>query len=259
MKPPPANQPAIEVFELTKIYGRGNTEVVAMKDVTVQVARGEVIALLGPSGAGKSTLLTAMGLINPPTSGRVVIGGVPVLDGPQPLVNLRAFRRHHLGFVFQKANLIPFLNAVQNVQIALEINGASSRQARHRALELLDYLGVADRAGNLPDALSGGQQQRVAVARALANQPDLLLADEPTAALDSHRGRQVMELFRKVAHERGTGVIVVTHDQRALDVFDRTLEMEDGLLKPGHEDGDVRRAKAAEASRSAKGSSGPAV
>lgn len=231
MNPPSASTPAIEVFDLTKIYGSGNTEVVAMKDVNLRVAKGEVIALLGPSGAGKSTLLTAIGLINPPTSGRVIIGGVRVLDGPQPLVNLRAFRRQHLGFVFQKANLIPFLNAIQNVQVALEINDVPARQARHRALELLDYLGVADRATNLPDALSGGQQQRVAVARALANRPSLILADEPTAALDSHRGRQVMELFRKVAHERGAGVIVVTHDHRALEVFDRTLEMEDGRLR----------------------------
>lgn len=223
--------PAIEVFDLTKVYGSGNTEVVAMRNATLRVERGEVIALLGPSGAGKSTLLTAMGLINPPTSGRVVIGGVPVLNGAQSLVDLRSFRRHHLGFVFQKANLIPFLSAVQNVQIALQINDAPARRARVRAMELLDYLGVADRAQNLPDALSGGQQQRVAVARALANNPDLILADEPTAALDSHRGRQVMELFAKVARERGAGVIVVTHDQRALDVFDRTVEMEDGELK----------------------------
>lgn len=236
MNSPSTNTPAIEVFDLTKIYGSGNTEVVAMKDVNLRVSKGEVIALLGPSGAGKSTLLTAMGLINPPTSGRIVIGGVPVLDGPQPLVNLRAFRRHHLGFVFQKANLIPFLNAVQNVQVALEINDVPPRSARKRALELLDYLGVADRANNLPDALSGGQQQRVAVARALANQPSLILADEPTAALDSHRGRQVMELFRKVAHERGSAVIVVTHDHRSLDVFDRTYEMEDGELRPSAED-----------------------
>lgn len=233
MNPTPDNSTAIEVFGLTKVYGRGNTEVVAMKDVSLRVAKGEVIALLGPSGAGKSTLLAAIGLINPPTSGRIVIGDVPVLDGPQPLVNLRAFRRQHLGFVFQKANLIPFLNAVQNVQIALEINDTPPRQARRRALELLDYLGVADRANNLPAALSGGQQQRVAVARALANQPGIILADEPTAALDSHRGRQVMELFRKVAHERGAGVIVVTHDHRSLDVFDRSLEMEDGrILNP---------------------------
>lgn len=225
---------AVEAIGLTKIYGSGNTEVVAMKDVNLRVAKGEVIALLGPSGAGKSTLLTAIGLINPPTSGRIVIGGVSVLEGPQPLVSLRAFRRQHLGFVFQKANLIPFLNAVQNVQVALEINDVPGRPARRRAMQLLDYLGVADRANNLPDALSGGQQQRVAVARALANQPSLILADEPTAALDSHRGRQVMELFRKVAHERGSGVIVVTHDHRSLDVFDRTYEMEDGELRSAH-------------------------
>ncbi len=230
---PAAATPAIEALNLTKVYGFGNTEVVAMKDVTLTVARGEVVALLGPSGAGKSTLLTAIGLINPPTSGRIVIGGTPVMEADRALVDLRAFRRQHLGFVFQKANLIPFLNATENVQVAMEINDVSPRAARLRALELLDYLGVADRANNLPDALSGGQQQRVAVARALANQPSLILADEPTAALDSHRGRQVMELFRKVAHERGAAVLVVTHDHRSLDVFDRTCEMEDGQLRSG--------------------------
>ena len=155
--------PAIEAFNLTKVYGSGNTEVVAMRDV-------------------------------------------------------------------------PFLNAVENVQIAMEINDVAPGTARKRALELLDYLGVADRANNLPDALSGGQQQRVAVARALANHPSLLLADEPTAALDSQRGRQVMELFRTVAHDRGAAVLVVTHDQRALDVFDRHFEMEDGLLRVGTDD-----------------------
>lgn len=222
--------PAIEASNLTKVYGSGHTEVVAMKDVSLRVARGEVVALLGPSGAGKSTLLTAIGLINPPSAGRIVINGVHVFEADRAQVDLRVFRRKHLGFVFQKANLIPFLSAVENVQIALEVNDVVPRQARQRALELLDYLGVADRAGNLPDALSGGEQQRVAVARALANQPSLVLADEPTAALDSQRGRQVMELFRKVAHEQGTGVLVVTHDHRALDVFDRTVEMEDGRL-----------------------------
>lgn len=227
----PAKERAIEVFDLTKIYGTGNTEVVAMKNVSLRVDAGEVIALLGPSGAGKSTLLTAMGLINPPTSGRIVIRNDDVMNGSQALVDLRVFRRKFLGFVFQKANLIPFLTALQNVQVAVEINDVPSRRARARAMELLDYLGIADRAGNLPEQLSGGQQQRVAVARALANQPSLILADEPTAALDSHRGRQVMELFSKVAHEQGSGVIVVTHDHRALDVFDRTYEMEDGKLR----------------------------
>jgi len=225
-----ADTPSVEVQSLTKIYGRGNTEVVAMIDVSFQVQRGEVVALLGPSGAGKSTLLTAIGLINPPTSGKITISGCPVMNGPNPLVDICAFRRKYLGFAFQKANLIPFLSALENVQVAMEINDVPSRKAHKRALELLDYLGVADRAHNLPSMLSGGQQQRVAVARALANNPSLILADEPTAALDSHQGRQVMELFRKVAHEQNTGAIVVTHDHRALDVFDRIFTMEDGVL-----------------------------
>lgn len=230
MNSAPRDTPAVVAEQLTKVYGSGNTEVVAMKDVSLSVSRGEVVALLGPSGAGKSTLLTAIGLINPPTSGRISMGGELIMEADQPRVDLRTFRRRHLGFVFQKANLIPFLSALENVQVALEINDVPSRSARKRALELLDYLGVSDRARNLPDALSGGQQQRVAVARALANEPSLILADEPTAALDSHRGRQVMELFAKVAHERGSAVIVVTHDHRSLDVFDTTYEMEDGRL-----------------------------
>lgn len=222
---------AIETKKITKIYGSSNTEVVAMKDASMQVRRGEVVALLGPSGSGKSTFLTAVGLINPPTSGLVYIGGQLTLDGPEAQTNLRTFRRQNIGFVFQKSNLIPFLSAIENVQIALELNGETSRAARKRAMELLDYLGVADRADNLPSMLSGGQQQRVAVARALANRPNVILADEPTAALDSHRGRQVMELFSQVAHEQGAGVIVVTHDQRSLDVFDTIYEMEDGLMR----------------------------
>ena len=232
MKPPPqAITPAVEVTHLRKVYGSGHTEVIAIRDATLQVARGEIVGMLGPSGAGKSTLLSAMALINPPTSGQISIGGTPVLDGPRALVDLRAFRRHHLGFVFQKANLIPFLTALENVRIALEINDVPPRRARARAQELLDQLGVGPRANNLPDALSGGEQQRVAVARALANEPSLILADEPTAALDSERGRQVMELFARIAHEHHAGVIVVTHDHRTLDVFDRTLDVEDGLIQ----------------------------
>ncbi len=201
-----------------------------MRNASLAVRRGEVIALLGPSGSGKSTFLTAVGLINPPTSGQILIGGVLVLDGPSSLVNVRSFRRQHIGFIFQKSNLIPFLSARENVQVALELNGASPRYARRRAAELLEELGVGDRAENRPSMLSGGQQQRVAVARALANDPSVILADEPTAALDSQRGRQVMELFRAVAHEHGAGVIVVTHDHRTLEVFDTIYEMEDGAI-----------------------------
>jgi len=221
---------AIETRGLTKIYGSGHTEVVAMRDASVNIRRGQIVALLGPSGAGKSTFLTAVGLINPPTTGQILIGGVPVLDGPVPLVNLRRFRRKHIGYVFQKSNLIPFLSARENVQVALELNGSSPCPARRRALELLEELGVAPRADNSPAMLSGGEQQRVAIARALANQPSVILADEPTAALDSHRGRQVMELFRDVAHQHGAGVIVVTHDHRTLEVFDTIFKMEDGAI-----------------------------
>jgi len=221
---------AIETRNLTKIYGSGNTEVVAMRDASVSVKRGEIIALLGPSGSGKSTFLTAVGLINAPTSGQILINGQLVMDGPVPKVNLRSYRRQHIGFVFQKSNLIPFLSAIENVQIAMELNGLSARQARRRAAQLLDELGVGDRLDHSTAMLSGGQQQRVAVARALANHPSVILADEPTAALDSHRGKQVMELFRNVAREHGAGVIVVTHDHRTLEVFDTTYEMEDGLI-----------------------------
>ncbi|MDI1311775.1 ABC transporter ATP-binding protein [Prosthecobacter sp.] len=223
--------PAIEVSHLRKVYGRGHTEVVAIRDATLQIARGEIVGMLGPSGSGKSTILTAMALINPPTAGQITISGKPVMDGPRALVDARAFRRRHLGFVFQKPNLIPFLTALENVQIALEVNDIAPREARKRALELLDYLGVSPRANNLPDALSGGEQQRVAIARALANNPSLILADEPTAALDSKLGRQVMELFAKVAHERHAGVLVVTHDLRTLDIFDRILDVEDGAIQ----------------------------
>ena len=227
---PPAN--ALEAESLTKIYGSGHTEVVAVLDVSLKIARGEVVALLGPSGAGKSTLLTLLGLIRPPNKGRIVIDGTVVFENNQDKVNVRCFRRETLGFVFQKTNLIPFLTAAENVRLAMEINDQPAKVSRKRAMELLEYLGVAERAEHLPSKLSGGEQQRVAVARALANSPSLILADEPTAALDSVRGRQVMELFRKVAHEHNAGVIVVTHDHRALDVFDRTLEMEDGKLLP---------------------------
>ncbi len=228
---PRNSQAVLEAADLTMVFGSGHTEVIAVRNATMEVASGEIVALLGPSGAGKSTLLTLLGLIRPPTTGRIAIGGTIVFDNHRAQVNVRSFRRQHLGFVFQKANLIPFLTAAENVRLAMEINDQPSRIARRRASELLDYLGVGERADHLPSKLSGGEQQRVAVARALANRPSLILADEPTAALDSVRGRQVMELFAKVAHEQNAGVIVVTHDQRALDVFDRTLEMEDGMLR----------------------------
>ncbi len=233
---------AVQAESLTKVYGSGNAEVRAMSDVSFCLSGGEVVALLGPSGSGKSTLLTILGLINFPTSGRLFLGKELITDGPNPKVNLRTYRRKFVGYVLQKTNLIPFLTAVENVQLALEINDISSRIARRRAMELLESLDVAHRSGNLPHMLSGGEQQRVAIARALANKPKIVLADEPTAALDSVRGRQVMELFQTVAHGYGSTVMVATHDHRSLDVFDRVLEMEDGRLlspKQTHEDSHI--------------------
>ena len=223
--------PAIQVASLTKVYGSGHTEVVACREATLTVRHGELAALLGPSGGGKTTLLTAIALINPPTSGQIYIDGRLVMDGPYATVNVRTFRRQHIGYVFQSANLIPFLSARENVQIAMELDGLSPRVARKRTLELLEYLGVGERTDSYTATLSGGEQQRVAVARALANEPSVILADEPTAALDSQRGRQVIDLFRKVTHERSAGILVVTHDHRMLDLFDTIYEMEDGQVR----------------------------
>ena len=221
---------ALLAENLCKRYGRGDTAVTALDNVTISLETGEVVALLGPSGAGKSTLLTALGLIRPPDSGRIVIDGKAVFDNGYR-TDIRAFRRANLGFVFQKANLLPFLTARENVQLPMELNDVSSGKSRRRAMELLAQFGMEDRQGFRPSELSGGQQQRVAIARALANSPKLLFADEPTAALDSVMGRKVMEMMKRVAHDFQTSVLVVTHDTRALDVFDRILHMEDGRIR----------------------------
>jgi len=221
----------IETQGLTKVYGSGHTEVVAMREANVRVEAGQCVALIGPSGSGKSTFLTAVGLINLPTSGRIFIAGRLVVDGLHASIDSRSFRRRHIGYVTQKANLIGFLRARENVELPMHLNGAASKMARRRADELLDYLGVGARSDGYPPELSGGEQQRVAIARALANEPSVVLADEPTGALDGKLGRQVVELFRKVAHEHGAAVIVVTHDHRTLDVFDAIYEMEDGVIR----------------------------
>lgn len=221
---------AIEVRQLSKVYGSGRTEVNALRQASLQVPKGKVVGLLGPSGSGKSTLLTIIGLVITPTSGQVLINGQLVVDGSHAKTDLRSYRRRHIGFVFQKANLIPFLSAIENVQVALELNGVGAGRARRRATELLKNFGVIERSHDMPSRLSGGEQQRVAIARALANDPEVLLGDEPTAALDSERAKQVLELFATIAHEKQAGVIVVTHDHRFLEVFDMIYEMEDGVL-----------------------------
>jgi putative ABC transport system ATP-binding protein len=193
----------VSIENLTKVYGRGQTAVTALSDANLAVHRGELVAILGPSGSGKTTLLVTIAGIVEPTAGRVSIDGTHVFDNGWQVRDLRKFRRRHLGFIFQSHNLIPFLTALENVVLALDINRVPATQAQATARELLDYLGVADRADHLPEELSGGQQQRVAIARALANSPPVILADEPTAALDTERGKSVMGLFRKIAREKG--------------------------------------------------------
>ena len=221
---------AVRAIGISKSFGEGATAVRALRDVSLSLWTGTVVALLGPSGSGKSTLVKALGLVVPPDSGTILFDGRPVVENGRVLADVQALRRNRLGFVFQRANLVSFLTARRNVEIACEIGG--NPDPARRAHELLDYLGVLSRADAFPEHLSGGEQQRVAIARALANRPALLLADEPTAALDSVRGRSVMELFRRVAHEQGAAVLVVTHDQRSLDVFDVLYSMEDGALVP---------------------------
>jgi putative ABC transport system ATP-binding protein len=224
---------AVRAVALRKTYGAGATAVLALDDVSLSLERGTVAALLGPSGSGKSTLIKALGFVSPADSGEVFFEGRLVIKNGAALADLSRLRRQHLGFVFQKANLTSFLTARENVEIACEFGGKA--HGRQRARQLLDYLEVASRQNSFPEMLSGGEQQRVAIARALANEPSLILADEPTAALDSVRSRSVMELFRKVAHERGAAVLVVTHDHRALDVFDVLYEMEDGRIRPSEQ------------------------
>jgi putative ABC transport system ATP-binding protein len=220
---------ALRAEGISKSYGEGETLVRALGDVSLRLETGTVVALLGPSGSGKSTLVKALGLVTLPDTGRIWMQDRLVVEAGRAVASLRELRRQHLGFVFQKPNLIPFMTARQNVAIAAEIGG--DRNPMGRASELLRYLEVSHREHSLPATLSGGEQQRVSIARALANRPSIVLADEPTAALDKARGRAVMELFRRVAHEQQAAVMVVTHDHRTLDVFDVRYELEDGCLK----------------------------
>lgn len=221
---------ALSASSLYKTYGSGEGEVRAMQNVSFAVQPGEVVALVGPSGSGKSTLLTALGFLNLPDRGIISVAGVPVVRDGVALQDLAELRRSRLGFVFQRSNLVPFLTAVENVALALTINDVTARDAKKRAHGLLAYLGLGDRGDAFPEQLSGGQQQRVAIARALAMDPPVVLADEPTAALDGPRSRDVMQLFRRIAHERGAAVVVVTHDHRVLSAFDGLHEMQDGVL-----------------------------
>ncbi len=222
--------PVLEIENVSQTFGQGELAVQALKPTTLAVEAGELVALLGPSGSGKSTLLLAISLIQAPTTGRIVIAGQTLYDDGPTGVDVRAFRREKIGFIFQQHNLIPFLTALENVALMLQLNGASRREANRRAREVLAYLEIAHRADSLPARLSGGEQQRVAIGRALANEPALILADEPTAALDTERGTKVMAMLRRIARERRSAVIAVTHDQRMIAGFDTVYHLDDGRL-----------------------------
>jgi putative ABC transport system ATP-binding protein len=222
--------PVVSLKGVSKHYGDGPTRVDAVRDLDLDIHAGTVAGLLGPSGSGKSTVLNLIGAIVEPSQGRISLDGEMVFDGRWLRPDLRRLRLEKIGFIFQFHNLIPFLTVSENIQVVLDLAGWPRPQARQRVAELLDYLQVADRADAMPALLSGGQAQRVAIARALANNPRIILADEPTAALDSDRAGRVMDLLRRVAVEQRAAVIVVTHDEKIMARFDIRHALQDGRL-----------------------------
>lgn len=218
----------IRIDNLRKVYGQGDTAVEALKDVSMEVGPGEVVGLVGPSGSGKSTLLKCLGAIVEPTSGRMTLGEEVIYDDGWKTSDLAALRRDRIGFVFQAPYLIPFLDVTDNVALLPILAGVSNAQARQRALALLQSLDVAHRALAEPSQLSGGEQQRVSIARALANQPPVILADEPTAPLDSERALAVVRILNQMALQSQTAIIVVTHDEKIIPTFRRIYHIRDG-------------------------------
>jgi putative ABC transport system ATP-binding protein len=220
--------PVLQAASLTKTYAQGEAAMRALDKVTLDLHAGELALLVGPSGSGKTTLLSIMGCILRPTSGSLRVLGDEVTQLAER--DLPAIRRERIGFVFQAFNLFPTLTALQNVALALDIKGVSGRHARDKAAALLDQVGLAAKLDAYPADLSGGQKQRVAIARALADDPPIILADEPTAALDSHSGRMVMDLLQRLARQPGRAVAIVTHDNRMVGYGDRIVTMEDGRV-----------------------------
>jgi len=224
----PSEKPVIQATGLSKVYGRGSTELRALSEVHLEIRSGQLTLLMGPSGSGKTTLLSILGCILRPSAGRFELLGEDVTALPESA--LPRLRRDVIGFIFQGFNLFPALTAAENVALALDVRGIRGQSARRRSQDLLVEVGLQDRMHAFPADLSGGQKQRVAIARALAGDPPILLADEPTAALDSTSGRTVIELLQRLAHQHSRAVVMVTHDPRVLSYGDRILHLEDGRL-----------------------------
>jgi len=223
--------PLVELRAVSKHFGEGETRVDALVDVSISVFPGEVVGLVGPSGSGKTTLLNVVGCVTEPSSGWLRLNGEAVYDQRWLRRDLRRLRLEKIGFIFQTHNLLPFLSATENVMEVLELAGASSADARARAVDLLDYLQVGHRKHAMPSQLSGGEAQRVAIARALANRPRIILADEPTAPLDSERAGIVMDLLRRIATDQKAAILVVTHDENIFDRLDHIFRLRDGRLE----------------------------
>ena len=219
----------IRIEGLSKRYGKGDTAVFALKDVNMLVEPGEVVGLIGPSGSGKSTLLKCLGAVIEPSAGRMTLGDEVIYDNGWKVRDLRALRRDKIGFVFQAPYLIPFLDATDNVALLPMLAGVPNAEARARALELLTALDVQHRAKAMPAQLSGGEQQRVSIARGLVNRPPVILADEPTAPLDSIRAMAVVRILNDMARKLQTAVIVVTHDEKIIPTFKRIYHIRDGV------------------------------
>ena len=225
--------PVVRVDHLSKHFGEGSARVDALIDIDMEVFPGQVVGLMGPSGSGKTTLLNCIACILEPSSGRITLDGEVVYDEHWLRADLRRLRLDKVGFIFQYPNLLPFLDGTENVAVVLNLAGYGAASARTRAVDLLNYLDVGHRKHAMPAQLSGGEAQRVAIARALANHPRIILADEPTAPLNSARARIVMGLLRRIAVEQTAAVIVVTHDEMILDRFDHIFRLRDGRLETG--------------------------
>jgi putative ABC transport system ATP-binding protein len=223
------NEPLVHIRELWKVFGEGETRVEAVRGVDLALARGEVVLVMGPSGSGKTTLLSMLGGLLRPSSGELWVDDVDITGLSER--ELAGFRARRFGFIFQDFNLLQALSATENVEVALNLAGSRGAGADQRATELLSALGLEQRLRFRPEQLSGGERQRVAVARAIANRPALILADEPTANLDSRRGAETMRLLRRLAKEEGATVLIVSHDERLREIADRVLWLEDGQFK----------------------------
>jgi putative ABC transport system ATP-binding protein len=238
---PVSVRPVVEIAHVSKTFGDGPSAVHALIDINLTINTGEVVGLIGPSGSGKSTLLNCIGCITEPDRGQIRLDGREIYHDKWMIDDLRRLRRETIGFIFQFHNLLPFLLAWENVALVRTLMGESTARAKARAMDLLGYLQVDNRADSLPSKLSGGEAQRVAIARALANEPRIILADEPTAALDSERAAIVIDLMKKVAVEREAAVIVVTHDEKIFSRLDRMIHLRDGRVVSGNSATDTTR------------------